>query len=415
MMQTTNPNDPSPSPSQTISVTSQREFGGFPKMEAADFPPAVWAVTILLVVVSIVCFISWAFGSRKKGVSFSTHRRIKEQPQTLFNYIVSTVYRHSLEYVFLVAAPLAVGLLFKFNVLSLIGLWGFLITTVSAFYAARADWSSNQAFIQAANSYEEAKRTYMAVVNFAENLESFIEKVMLDLKSIQGDVQIKFLTVLPAFGTVGLKQYYDNMKRIGPYIEFHEYLRQRIGEGDNSSLQILTHKGTETAQWILNILSATKKGPTLPTTQQLQQETKDFYAEQKKYARDLVGTWGIRKVDWRVWDTDRLEKLRGQPPISIPFQFLIVTSGVYQKVYFLFSGSFFYDSVFKAIDVPIDMGSLVMFTKGYYVERDEQVISIFDKIFTSLFEPMNALVYSQLDAAYPNTVTVSLDGKSLEI
>jgi hypothetical protein len=175
------------------------------------------------IVIALLFGITGVIYRRRKGGEQTDQLYITEEPKNLFHYISATFKKHSPEYLVFIALPLIVGHALNVNLLSLLALWGILVTVLGAFYAARADYSSSNAFSEATKSHEEAKKTYLAVVNFAENLESFIEIVKHDLQKIEGDVTLKFLTVIPAFGTIGLKKYYDDMKRLdATYVDFPE-------------------------------------------------------------------------------------------------------------------------------------------------------------------------------------------------
>jgi hypothetical protein len=198
-------------------------------------------------------------------------------------------------------------------------------------------------------------------------------------------------------------------------VDFHNFLSNRITSG-NSKLSILTHNGAQTADWIFDVLSATKTNGTQQTpSQEILDETKLHYLDQKKYVESLITKWGVAKLELRVWDITKLPNLQTQGPVSIPFQFLIVQHGSHRKVYFLFSGSYFYDFIFRAVNVPVDMGELVTLTKGYFVDKDEKLINIFVNIFDSLFAPMDLLLYNSLQTHYPDKVTVTSNNQGYTI
>jgi len=391
---------PSATPQAIPTVTMREKPVNSSPFNEAYKPYLAWASGLLIVVFLVIAILNW-LRSRKRGERAVDVFRITNQPQTMFHYIGATILRHSVEYAFFVLLPLLVGIVAGIDLLSFLGLWGFLITTIGAFYAARADYSSTYALV-------EARKTYLSVINFADDLKSFIEKIKHDLDIITGDVTIKFLTVIPAFGTVGLEEYYADMKRFGAYREFHEYLADKVALSPRSNLDILTHNGPQTVDWIFNILNTGAKTNNQRTPEKLQallQKTADLYLEQKKYVRELVGRWGPDKVRWRVWDTEKILGANNQPITSIPFQFLTVQHGRNRKVYFLFSGAYLYEFIFKSINVPVDMGALVALTKGYYIDRDEELLNIFLAIFDGLFEPLSYdMRLDQIDVNYPNRI-----------
>jgi hypothetical protein len=173
------------------------------------------------------------------------------------------------------------------------------------------------------------------------------------------------------------------------YQDFHSFLARKLAEHEESKIEILTYDGVDTEKWIYEIIRTTRGNITPTNKNTIEAEVKELYAVQREYALHMIGLYGGAKLDWRIWNTNQLPKMTGKPKQAIPFQFLIVQHLNETRLYFLFSGSFFYDFVFQAVEVPVAMTSLVMLTKGYYVHDDGELIPIFRAIFDSLFTPMN--------------------------
>jgi len=380
-------------------------------------PTIVIIIACVIGALAIGAIMRWLWLKRKNQIKFCDYLRIVKLPKTMFHYIISTFYRHSLEYFAFVAVPLILGISLRKSLLSLWAIWGFMVTTMSAFYAARADYSSNAALMSSNDAFAEARKTYLSVLNFADDMKSFIERVKHDLSLMEGDITVRFLTVIPAFGSVGLREYYNDMKMLGAYKEFHLYLAEKIKSSEGSKLKILTHGGRQTVDWIFNILQAGNRGSEQQSQiPQVVKDTKKLYLEQKKYVRDMIGGYGEDNLDWRIWNTQKIPKLECTSPISIPFQFLLVKHGTYEKVYFLFSGSYLYEFILKSVDIEVDMSSLVTLTKGYYIDQDKQLLGIFDKIFESLFKNMEQLNHTKdIDNIYGNEISITYDSQNYDI
>ncbi|MGD0539411.1 MAG: hypothetical protein ABSC03_17405 [Verrucomicrobiota bacterium] len=350
--------------------------------EKSNFESTFMAVALVVLTIVLIARVR-----AKKGRAFWRFKpsaiENRAEAKTIVDYIKIIAVEHWVEYLVIVFIPVILALLMQNTITLLVGLWGLLITTLSAFYSHRADYFSNKA-LRAAN------QTYNAVINFAENLEQFVERVKHDLGRMHGPVKIKFLTIIPAFGAVGLRDYYSEMKGLqNDYQDFHSFLARKLAEHEESKIEILTYDGVDTEKWIYEIIRTTRGNITPTNKNTIEAEVKELYAVQREYALHMIGLYGGAKLDWRIWNTNQLPKMTGKPKQAIPFQFLIVQHLNETRLYFLFSGSFFYDFVFQAVEVPVAMTSLVMLTKGYYVHDDGELIPIFRAIFDSLFTPMN--------------------------
>ena len=380
-----------------------------PFFDATENIPMILGIIIFTIIILSVA-----------KLKFIKHKHIEYKPQTTFNYICSTFINHYLEYIAFFGLPLFLGTVLKIDILNLWAIWGFLLTTLSAFYAARADYSSNKAMV-------EAKRTYNTVVQFADSLEMFIDKVIYELLEYvkhEDKISIKFLTVIPVFGTVGLEEIYTERKKYeATFKEFHQHLCQLVQEQLAKrrpwNIEILTHQEKQTKEWLTNIYSTTIKN-----TSELNKKVDNKYKEQKEfvkyYAKEL--TPSCRRM--RFWEPSLLpniENLEDKNP-KIPFQFLLIKKFVsfekedsinrniddfnerlsqgLLKMFFLFSGDFLYDFVFKILQGKLNMTKLQQLTKGYYTD-DQELLKIFNNIFWNFSKNMPELNENNYSTFFP--------------
>ena len=375
---------------------------------------------------------------RWKKIKFKDYFSISNEPQTIFHYLIFTLKQHKVAYLAFIVIPLSIACVFKASELQVLVVWGVLITTIGAFYATKA--------------FEKSEETLSAVIHFAQDFRSFIRIVRYDLERItDAPIHAKFLTVIPAFGSVGEEEK-----------EFHNDLRNKISTS-SGKLKILTHNGLQTAEWYSKVLRA--QAGVDPKDETITEKLKTFYSEQKEYVKKTIGGMGPDYLVWRIWNHEKissfkitkqsLENLKSegvpdgvlkelqslknrkitgkeafldilrekigdeqtgnfdelilkhaktnQPPISIPFQFLILSHGQDKKVYFLFSGSYLFDFLFG---LDIDMEHLIMLAKGYYDETD--LADVYDKMFVSLFSKMDRLDHTNIEDFYGDNAVEEL-------
>src|ERR1043165_734226 len=293
---------------------------------------------------------------------------------------------------------------------------------IGAYYASLADRSAKQAHEVSQLSYEEAKRTRNAVVHVADSLDMFASKINLELREhkAKGDcISIKFLTVNPAFGHVGMGPEYQRTATDRP---FHEFLFDIVHDTTQWNIEILTHDCVRAKDWLHNILSATDMGP-----KAIQEKVNSLYEEQRLFVEKLADGIEASRIRVRFWEPFKLlngldlpkseEEIRkvkeDMERVKIPFQFFMIKpfepfkkNGLQMtekslpsdpkllKVFFLFSGDFLYDFVFKILPdedrVGMNMKKLSSLTKGYYTD-DKDLVEIFDNIFESFFSKMPEL------------------------
>jgi hypothetical protein len=357
-----------------------------------------------------------------------------EDPKNPFAFMRGSFAKHLPEYLVLFFIPVLIGMRTSSNLLTIIGVWGFLVTTLSAFYAQKAELSSNRAV-------DQARRTHDCVLQFADDLTSFVEKVKFRLGEMinsEGGLQrVQMLSVIPLFGSVGLSQYYEGQKKHDPkYQSLHLFLLEHLKNDSIRKLEVISHTGAQSLAWIANILEVEArqrigagKAKIEDEQKRLQGEIVSHYLRQKKFIRVLLNELGGGRIDWRLWDPAKLVRLQTQAQrykeSEIPFQFIVAESRQGRKrVFVLFSGSYLYDLVFKAVEFskPVDMAKLVELTKGYYEDSDRLVsgplIEIFEQVFECFKNSMVTIVPGQngniqdFNVAYPDKSDVPVLGTS---
>jgi len=372
----------------------------------------VWIILSLFFIYSIRFLIFYCRCKKKENEKKRFRRCFKEcfskedskkEPKTILGYFISTVRQHPWDYCSFMVVPFLLWLILRIREFSILSVWAFLITTLGAFYATKAERSSSKALKASNDARVVAEQTRDSVIHFADDLESFVNRVKSDLDRIPAGIPInvKFLTVIPAFGSVGLEEYYSDMKkRHSNYKTFHEDLIEKIKDS-KGKLEILTHNGKQTMKWLSSVMQAqaNKSSENIENDVKELEQLKLFYLEQKKYVRKLLGDCEPDHLDLRIWKSQRNSALQ-----AIPFQFLILSHGGDDaKVYFLFSGSYLYESIFKMIKVPVGIEELLTLTKGYYVNT-VKISNVFKNIFDALFDAAskNKLTIQNITKNYAN-------------
>jgi len=372
-------------------------------------PLWILAIVAFLIVFFLIIFLLTRLGWVK-------HAIITNDPSSIFHYLLDTVRKHWIAYLVFSLLPLLLGVVFKINVLNIFGILGFLLTSLSAFYATKAERASTRAF-------DEARRTYNTVVEFADSLEMFNDNVRYRLEELtkrNERISLKFLTVIPAFGAVGLEDVYLKRRLTDPlYLDFPRFLcmlvQSQVSREKFWNIEILTHNHTHVSLWLENIYEAS-----IVDTVQRIKKVQNEYKEQRTFVQefaDRLVTSHYRRM--RFWEPrpatlanyDKLQETGANGP-RIPFQFLLVKryvdfanedavarteddfNAVLQqdllRVFFLFSGDFLYDFVFKVLDGKVQMSQLQQLTKGYYTD-DPALLKIFNNIFWNFSKNMPCL------------------------
>lgn len=414
-----------PSPSPTVSIRTA--VTGWASATAQDV--SAHPLWVLLVAAAIVASVL--------GVVFVARvlkyepKVITDEPPSLFHYLADTWRKHYLSYCFFTIVPVAVGIFFKVNILNLFGIWGFLVTSLSAFYATRADVASNRALTASKEALAHAKQTYNAVVEFADSLEMFNDNVRYRLEGLakrEERISLKFLTVVPAFGDVGLDTIYETRRVNGQrYDDLPRFIcslvQQQVHREKYWNIEILTHDYEQVRDWLTNIYETSEPNGTdrEALIEQKYLAQRQFVAE---FETDLVVPRYGRMRFWRPNNAtlSGLNLAEGGPRPKIPFQFLLVKrymdlrteDGVSRdindindalnqellRVFFLFSGDFLYDFVFKVFKGKVDMLRLQQLTKGYYTD-DKDLLRIFSNIFWNFSKRMPRLEDSGVDTYFP--------------
>jgi hypothetical protein len=416
---------PTPTPAlwqRAISVLG-KELPNVPSGHASN---TTYTVIALLIVLVSTLIIIWKKKQQFDLKPFQPKKDISsEKPETLGRYFLLVLTNHTSAYLITVALPLFLSLFFEKAIFALFALWGFLITTLGAFYAHRADFSSNKALEASNRAYDEAVRTRNAVVHFADSLEMFSSKVRSELKyhETKGDkLSIKFLTVNPAFGHVGMGPTYQRLEEDEL---FHDFLFNIVNSNNDWNIEMLTHTGEQAREWLTNILSATDQNQA-----NVQAKVDRLYSEQASFIEALADRMAPIKRKIKFWNPLKLPNIaelhhdeEDAKRVRIPFQFFMIKpyrdfsigqrpeSGAVVreepkalKVFFLFSGDFLYDFVFKILPPEdresVNMKKLSALTKGYYTD-DEELVEIFDNIFTSFSKNMPELMEKHAHTFYP--------------
>jgi hypothetical protein len=397
-----------------------------PATDVAAHPIWVLGVvsTVALIIITVV--IAAKLSSHKPKV-------ITDDPASLFHYLADTIRKHWCAYLVFSGLPLLFGIVFKINVLNIFGIWGFLVTSLSAFYATKADVSAGKARTASEDALNEAKRTYNAVVEFADSLEMFNDNVRYRLEEIakrDERISVKFLTVIPAFGAVGLDKIYEKRRLNGQiYSDFPRFLcklvQDQVAKNKFWNVEFLTHNHAHVKLWLKNIYEASESDQNDRTV-----KIDVKYAEQKEFVKEFSDNLVIphyRRM--RFWEPrqdtlpnfDQLQQ-GGSNGLKIPFQFLLVKRYVdfdkedevprtvddfntvllqdLLRVFFLFSGDFLYDFVFKVLQGKVDMSRLQQLTKGYYSD-DPELLKVFNNIFWSFSKKMPCLTEANYQVYFP--------------
>jgi preprotein translocase subunit SecG len=386
------------------------------------------SILIAMIVVIITVIFIHRRRKSKFGYSFSDFRKKEldhiDEPETILQYLEIVLSKHWLAYILLVFLPIISSLILQKTTFALLALWGFLITTLSAFYAHRADCSSYKAKSAADRALKEAINTRNAVIHFADSLDMFVSKVrqeLLDHKAKKDSISIKFLTVNPAFGHVGLENNSQSQNSDQP---FHDFLFEVVNYS-NWNIEMLTHNGLQAKDWLCNIVSATDA-----SASDIDTKINELYATQKLYIEKLANDLAASKRLIKFWNPSKLPNINNLyssqediDRIKIPFQFFIIKSPIDPfkkngedadkkitikseplKVFFLFSGDFLYDFVFKILPDKdregMNMKKLSALTKGYYSD-DKELVKIFDDIFSVFSKNMPELKQWKADEFYP--------------
>jgi hypothetical protein len=403
---------PTPSPSPYLADRGTRWAENYANAVANFLSANRWTWIVLVVLLAIAIFFIL-----KDPDLF----RIRTQPKTSLHYLWETIKRHFVEYL-IIGGVFTIGSMLGISSLAAVALWGFLITTLGAFYAARADYSSNQALI-------EAKGTYNAVVQFADSLEMFNDKVRHELSEYakrEEHISIKFLTVIPAFGGVGLEGTYSNKRQYDPgYESFPEFVcnlvQRQLSSNRKWNIEILTHDSIQAKEWLTNIYDATKT-----SNADRDRKVAEKYQEQRnfveKFADKIIISNYRRMRFWKASKLPNYDKVqRDNESLKIPFQFLLVkrfldlekedeidrsVSVLVESdkqllgLFFLFSGDFLYDYVFKILQETVPMTELQQLTKGYYTQ-DIKLLKIFSNIFWNFSKNMDCLGDDDWQQFYP--------------
>lgn len=320
---------------------------------------------IFIVVVAAILFISAFLLGRNRQYNW-------ELPRNVMHYYITTIRKHWLAYVLTVALPVLASLIFKWHMLSIFGLWGVLITTLSAYYATRASYFSDT--------------TLSSVIQFSDNLEIFIRKLRYEILLREKEEQnedsfsMRFLTVIPAFGSIG-----------EPEVEFHKFLFERIRER-NWKLNMLTHDLVGIKEWLKNIYQISESDS---DGKNIEKKTSGNFEMQKNFLDDLSK---LPTVGVKIWNVDGISNSVSQAQEknaknfkTIPFQLFITDSPKAKRVFFLFSGDFLYGFVFKLLKKEdfdgITMERLSGLTKGFFTE-DGQIVKLFTAFFDKCFTEM---------------------------
>jgi len=363
----------------------------------------------------------------------TTCRKIEDDindPKNPFLLIRVSFVRHFPEYLFFFFLPVIAGIYLSSNLMTIIGVWGFLVTTLGAYYAQRAEAGSKKA-------HEQALKTHDFVLHFADNLSGFVEKARSrmekELLDERGEIlTLKMVSVIPVFGSVGLREHYiDQLDKNTDYKTLHNFIYHHVSQTQKiRRFELITHDGNKALDWIADIMEVSAR-PDLEkfkSNPSKQTEIKKHaiksvgmhYFQQKKFLRALSG--GIAKDHYAVWKWDpeslfpsenTTERNRYKDS-SIPFQFILAESATKTMVFVLFSGSYLYDLILKTVAVRngVGMKQLVEFSRGYY-EDTPSVTGMFKMMFKGFVERMPRL--DPPENTYNSHMTVKMFGEQVAI
>jgi hypothetical protein len=286
------------------------------------------------------------FRFRKFRTSRKKMRRYRVASDWLFQknalpYLLRIVGEHVIVFMIVVAV---LFLLFSTTLLdvAILSCIEIFFAFVGAYYASLADRSSSMA-------YEKASLAMRSVMNFSDDLGGFVERLKLLVTRLTGegkDFTMKFVTVIPAFGKVGLslpegESYYSRMQSQDTAYQTWDFFLKTVLEGNSRArsensiggassgtpkeaigrvkVKMLTHAADEREAWITNIMKASGLDDGTNSN-----AVKEQVKEQQQYLQTLTGIsdgW----FEYREWKTP---SSNGHSNNAMPFQFVVIKMGI---------------------------------------------------------------------------------------
>jgi hypothetical protein len=397
-----------------VKVVSKLEHRDTFSVHAFWFKGVVTIAVAILVIALIVLFLDIYLKSGRKLKFSAVCQELWTNRKTGLHFL--------LEVLLLLSLLSIIFILFihKPGFVSLFAIAGLIIGAAGMYFARRADFSSSVTQNQTTKSLASLK-------NFSDDLGEFVEKLKFTLENLvlNGEsFTIKFLSVIPAFGKVGLDAIRLDGKNLNldtpPYVKkkniqsdyqtWDEFILHFLSEYNGSKtgkvravLKLITHEAYARQDWIKNIVTSSQIMKLQDS--RLNRLVNELDKDQERFLFGLEHTKGIDRDQvfvkaWPGLKTKEGELVQLEDPM--PFQFVIIKKRLESlndppKSYandkdillFLFSGDYIYKNVTAAIRTELidrsgsSMSVFVKFTKGYYSDVPDQT-----KFFNILFDEL---------------------------